>query len=245
MASAELNFNSILELSRFMTALRYLGASDLKQDEIWFLAHSSGCGSIEEEDPKEGDEKIKVMYVSFQLFLRSLRKSIPEVNEVFHERSKFLHDQENKEVFNDMDSECSEEIDEEVLAAQRREEEKIRQEALLLKCTEFEKLETDSFDGVEGGYDEPTVIHEESEKDDLDMGEEINEDDEEEKAVVGTITLQDNWADGKFDININRCCNCFQHYMYSWHAEDEYVNYFNDMGEAILGLFPNANLKGN
>lgn len=64
-----------------------------------------------------------------------------------------------------MDSECSEEIDEEVLAAQKREEERLRQDALALKCTEFDPIETNSFDGVEGGYDEPTVIEEENAND--------------------------------------------------------------------------------
>ena len=61
-----------------------------------------------------------------------------------------------------MDSECSEEIDEEVLAAEKREEERIRQEQLTLKCTEFEEVEINSFDGVENGYDAPTVIEEEN-----------------------------------------------------------------------------------
>jgi hypothetical protein len=83
MASNELNFNSILELSRFMIALRYLG-SELNQDDIWFLANTAGCGSIEEEDAKDGgDEKVKTRFISFQAFLRSLRKSLPEVNELF------------------------------------------------------------------------------------------------------------------------------------------------------------------
>lgn len=57
-----------------------------------------------------------------------------------------------------MDSECSEEIDEEVLAAQKIEEERIRYEALANKCTEFDQISIDSFDCVEGGYDEPTMI---------------------------------------------------------------------------------------
>jgi hypothetical protein len=34
-----------------------------------------------------------------------------------------------------------------------------------LKCTEFEDIEINSFDGVEDGYDEPTVIHEENPND--------------------------------------------------------------------------------
>ena len=164
MSTGELTFNSIIEISRFMTALRYLN-SDLSTDEIWFLASNSGCGSIEEEEAKEGnsEEKVKTRFISFQTFVRSLRKSIPEVNDLFQQRSHFLNEQQNKDVFNDLDSECSEEIDEEVLAAQQREEERIRQEAITLKCTEFDNISINSFDGVENGYDEPTVIHEEPE----------------------------------------------------------------------------------
>lgn len=33
---------------------------------------------------------------------------------------------------------------------------------MTLKCTEFEELEINSFDGVENGYDEPTIIEEEN-----------------------------------------------------------------------------------
>ena len=66
MSTGELTFNSIIEISRFMTALRYLN-SDLSTDEIWFLASNSGCGSIEEEEAKEGnsEEKVKTRFISF------------------------------------------------------------------------------------------------------------------------------------------------------------------------------------
>jgi hypothetical protein len=37
MTNADLNFNGILELSRFMIALRYLDSS-LTAEDIWFLA---------------------------------------------------------------------------------------------------------------------------------------------------------------------------------------------------------------
>lgn len=62
--SGELTFNSIIEIERFMTALRFIN-STLTQDEIWFLANESGCGSIEEEDDSNGDEKVKIKYISF------------------------------------------------------------------------------------------------------------------------------------------------------------------------------------
>ena len=64
------------------------------------------------------------------------------------------------EVFNDLDSECSEEIDEEVLAALKQEEQRIRKEAIQLKCSAYEEIEVNSFNGVYGGNDEPTVIDE-------------------------------------------------------------------------------------
>lgn len=63
--SGELVFTSIIEISRFMTALRYTNSS-ITADELWFLANESGCGSIEEEEPKDGgDEKVKTKLISF------------------------------------------------------------------------------------------------------------------------------------------------------------------------------------
>jgi hypothetical protein len=76
MLNGELNFNGIIGLERFMVALRYLG-SRLKSDDVWLLAELSKCGSIEEE------EEIKSKYIAFQQFLRSLRKALPEVNDLF------------------------------------------------------------------------------------------------------------------------------------------------------------------
>lgn len=65
MSTGELTFNSIIEISRFMTALKYLN-SELTLDEIWFLASNSGCSSIEEDEAKEGaDEKAKTRFISF------------------------------------------------------------------------------------------------------------------------------------------------------------------------------------
>ena len=40
MVNKDLNFSGQIELSRFMTALKYLG-SDITNDEIWFLANKS------------------------------------------------------------------------------------------------------------------------------------------------------------------------------------------------------------
>lgn len=81
----------------------------------------------------------------------------------------------------------------------------------MVKCTTFEEIMTNSFDGVEGGYDDPTVIEDENQEEEVrnDVLDEANEDDEEELRIVGLLTLPDNWADGKIEININRCNDCF------------------------------------
>lgn len=63
--------------------------------------------------------------------------------------------------------------------------------------------------------------------------------------MVGPIELADNWAEGRFEVNINRCVNCLNHYNYSWHSEDEYVQMFNDVGDAIKGMFSNVEINGN
>jgi hypothetical protein len=49
MANKELNFVGHLALARFMTAVKYIGSS-LTSDEIWFVAHKSQCGTVEEEE---------------------------------------------------------------------------------------------------------------------------------------------------------------------------------------------------
>lgn len=48
MSSGEMNFIGVLSLTRFMLALKYLN-SDLKSEDVWFLADHSKCGSLEEE----------------------------------------------------------------------------------------------------------------------------------------------------------------------------------------------------
>ena len=65
-----------------------------------------------------------------------------------------------KQQFNDLESDCSDEIDEEQVAKEKREEELRMQKEKLIRCTQFEEIETNSFDNVDGGYDEPTVVGE-------------------------------------------------------------------------------------
>lgn len=94
-----------------------------------------------------------------------------------------------------------------------------------MRCTQFDEIETNSFDGVEGGYDAPTVVGEDlandqAEVDENDLG---NENEEEERDVVGEIAVTDEWNAGEFEVNINRCSECAHHFQYSRHSEDEYI----------------------
>lgn len=53
---------------------------------------------------------------------------------------------------------------------------------MALKCTEYENIEINSFDAVENGYDEPTIIQDENQNEEQNLDDnEGNEDDEEEK----------------------------------------------------------------
>lgn len=103
-----------------------------------------------------------------------------------------------------------------------------------MKCSTFDEIETNSFNGVEGGYDELTVIDEGENHDNEGLGDlEHNEDDDEENMVVGQITLPETWNEGKFEVNINRCYDCNSHFNYCRHSEDEYISMFNEIGDAI------------
>lgn len=59
------------------------------------------------------------------------------------------------------------------------------------------------------------------------------------------MELSDKWNEGKIEVNINKCRGCIHHYNYCRHSEDEFVQAFNESGDAILSLFPNAVINGN
>ena len=70
-----------------MVALKYI-SSQLNAEEVWFLAHKSKCGTIEEEEEK------KKKFISFQPFLRALRRSLQEASDMFAMRSQYLQELE-------------------------------------------------------------------------------------------------------------------------------------------------------
>ena len=59
------------------------------------------------------------------------------------------------------------------------------------------------------------------------------------------ITIDEDWNDGEFEVNINRCHECAAHFQYCRHSEDEFVTEFNDLGEFIKHYFSNSSIIGN
>lgn len=57
--------------------------------------------------------------------------------------------------------------------------------------------------------------------------------------------LEDGWHSGEFEVNIIRCSDCYKHFHYCRHSEDEYVNEFNRVGNDISDKFPEATIIGN
>jgi hypothetical protein len=46
-------------------------------------------------------------------------------------------------------------------------------------------------------------------------------------------------------VNINRCHDCVAHFDYSRHSEDLFIDKFNEIGDAVIGMFTNATINGN
>ena len=54
-----------------------------------------------------------------------------------------------------------------------------------------------------------------------------------------------NWSEGNFEVIINHCYNCHQHKMTTRHLEFQFIDKFNEIGEAIKIQFPNCIIYGN
>ena len=61
-------------------------------------------------------------------------------------------------------------------------------EARIIKCTQFDEIETTSFDGVENGYEEIAIVEIDEPTQDA-IVDKIDEDEEEEKQFVGLIEI--------------------------------------------------------
>ena len=53
------------------------------------------------------------------------------------------------------------------------------------------------------------------------------------------------WSDGSFELVINHCYDCHNHTSTTRHYEYQFIDKFNEIGEAVKSKFPNANIIGN
>lgn len=100
----------------------------------------------------------------FQAFLRALRRSLPELEPIFIEAKEEAFGVTTKKLaalegpqYDDLDSECSDEIDENQVDEYLQADLRTRIAMTRNKCSALDHVEIDSFDGVDGGYlqDEP------------------------------------------------------------------------------------------
>ena len=91
---------------------------------------------------------------------------------------------------------------------------------------------------MEDGLEEVTVIEEVPQDNKEDEEVEEDPDQLEEERLVGNMELAEGWNEGKFEVNIIHCNDCYLHYHYSRHSEDEHVDKFNDLGDFIGMMFP-------
>ena len=54
-----------------------------------------------------------------------------------------------------------------------------------------------------------------------------------------------NWNQGQIEVVINHCCNCNKHRNTTKHWEYQFIDKFNEVGAAIIELFPKAIIIGN
>ena len=55
----------------------------------------------------------------------------------------------------------------------------------------------------------------------------------------------ENWADGEFELIINRCYKCEEHTTTTRHMEFQFIDKFNEISDGIKTMFPNAKIFGN
>ena len=55
----------------------------------------------------------------------------------------------------------------------------------------------------------------------------------------------ENWSEGNFEVTINHCYNCHEHKMTTRHLEFQFIDKFNEIGQAIKMEFPNCDVYGN
>ena len=59
------------------------------------------------------------------------------------------------------------------------------------------------------------------------------------------MKLSPKWNEGEIEVYISRCFSCNSHLTYSRHSEYDFIACFNQLGEDIKRIFPNAKIIAN
>ncbi len=78
-----------------------------------------------------------------------------------------------------------------------------------------------------------------------DYSENIKTDAKEKEKNEYDPEIPKNWENGNFEVIINHCYNCHEHKMTTRHLEFQFIDKFNEIGEAIKNKFPNCTIYGN
>ena len=57
--------------------------------------------------------------------------------------------------------------------------------------------------------------------------------------------IPEDWTNGNFELVINHCHDCDKHKNTTRHYEYQFVDKFNEIGEAVKEKFPNSTIIGN
>ena len=78
-----------------------------------------------------------------------------------------------------------------------------------------------------------------------DYSENIKTDTKEKEKNEYEPEIPKDWEKGNFEVIINHCYNCHEHKMTTRHLEFQFIDKFNEIGEAIKNEFPNCIIYGN
>ena len=78
-----------------------------------------------------------------------------------------------------------------------------------------------------------------------DYSENIKTDAKEKEKNEYEPEIPKDWEKGNFEVIINHCYNCHEHKMTTRHLEFQFIDKFNEIGEAIKNEFPNCIIYGN
>ena len=254
MATGNVNKEGTIELTRFMRILRFCKIN-LSFNVIWEVIQITKTGT---EILDERDDKIRYKGVMYYYFWKiandvvcdnqPLQQTNGKFQRVYTENISDTDDnldqnfkQNNKEIKGENVEEQKEKVtirmiqekNEEVKSTENNTNQNLPQ-------TDIAEQEKVSPEAKDQSLQENKVV-----ATNIPVPGEIDNSSQEDQIEDDLPILDEDWNYGPFEVNIIRCWNCSNHFDYSRHSEDEYINEFNAIANDITERFPEANIIGN